>query len=559
MVNLRLMTKFLIVIASMSVIMAFLAWTGVSSMREYGRMVDESAKRSSQALIAERINGLVNAVVMDSRGVYMSKTPDEGARYAKGIEDQLKALQVQFAAWAPLVPTEEKPGFAKMEEAARGFITLRTELAALGRAADFEKANTVGNNDANRANRQAFNVELQKAVAYNNEKVQENEVALEAFFSTRLQFMLTICGVGILLGVGLGIWVGKVYIVGPVRHLTDAMTIIASGKTDFEVPNVGQKDEVGDMGRAVLVFRDGLLEAARLETEQQAEQNRKEKRQRTIEGHIAAFDATVAKALETLNGSATELQGTAHSMNRTADLTKDQATTVEHASGEASASVQTVAAATEELSSSIHEISRQVQESAGIAERATEEAGRTVKQVRQLAEAATRIGDVVRLINEIATQTNLLALNATIEAARAGDAGKGFAVVASEVKNLATQTAKATEEIASQVQAVQGETAEVVTAIEAIGGTIGKMNAITTAVAAAVEEQGAATGEIARNVQHAAVGTQQVSDSIGEVRHAANDTGLASGEVLNAATALASQGSRLRQDITDFLTKIRVA
>jgi methyl-accepting chemotaxis protein len=553
------MTKFLIVIGSMSIIMAFLAWIGVSSMREYGKMVDDSAQRSEQALLAERINGLVNAVVMESRGVYMAKSPEEGIRYAKGIDDQLKSMQAQFAAWGPLVPKEEQADYAKMEAAARAFITLRSELANLGRAGDFEKANAVGNNDANRANRQAFNVELQKAVAYNNQKVDENAVALTAFFSSRLQFMLLVCGVGILVGIGLGLWIGNAYIVGPVRRLTAAMISIAGGKTDLAVPAVKQADEVGDMGRAVLVFRDGLVEAARLEIEKRVELERKEQRQKAIESHISAFDATVAEALESLSGSASELQGTAHSMNRTADMTKNQATNVEQASGEASASVQTVATATEELSSSIHEISRQVQDSATIAGQATQEADKTARQVRQLAEAATRIGDVVRLINEIATQTNLLALNATIEAARAGDAGKGFAVVASEVKNLATQTAKATEEIATQVQSVQNETAEVVDAIETIGSTINRMNSITTAIAAAIEEQGAATGEIARNVQYAAHGTQQVSDSIVEVRHAANDTGVASTEVLSAATDLAHQGSRLRANIADFLGKIRVA
>jgi methyl-accepting chemotaxis protein len=218
-----------------------------------------------------------------------------------------------------------------------------------------------------------------------------------------------------------------------------------------------------------------------------------------------------------------------------------------------------VATATEELSSSIAEITRQVTQSARIAGQAVEESSRTTSTVRGLAEGAAKIGDVVKLINDIAGQTNLLALNATIEAARAGEAGKGFAVVAAEVKNLATQTAKATEEIAAQVGMIQQATGNSVAAIEGIGGTIGQINEIATTIASAVEEQGAATQEISRNVQQASAGTQEVSSNIGGVSQAAAETGAAASQVLSAADELSRQAETLRKEVGTFLADVRAA
>ncbi|MFD2262913.1 methyl-accepting chemotaxis protein [Lacibacterium aquatile] len=559
MANLRLLTKLLIVIGLMSTIMMGLVWLGIVSLRDYGVLVERANQRYDQALIAERINGLVNGVVMESRGLYAAKTIEEASRFADGIERQLADIDAKFAKWKPLVVPSEREDFEKLRNLGRQFVTLRQDLVRFGRAGLIDEANKVGNNDANRFSRETLNRMLTDVVVRNNALVDENDIILEKFDDERELMMVGLCSGGILIGVLASFAICRRYIAGPVRRLTAGMKDMASGRLDIEVPGTDRRDEVGEMAQAVLVFRDGLADAVRLEAEQKAEQARKEERQKKVEAYITSFDMSVAGSLDVLWTSAEELQDTASSMTRTADVTRSQALNVAQASGEASASVQTVAAASEELASSIQEISRQVQESAGIAERATSEADRTASQVRALAEAAARIGDVVRMINDIASQTNLLALNATIEAARAGDAGKGFAVVASEVKALASQTAKATEEIATQVQAVQGETSQVVTAIEAIGGTITKMNQITAAVAAAVEEQGAATGEIARNVQHAAQGTQQVSDSISEVRVAANDTQGASHQVLTAASNLAAQGTQLRQEVAAFLENIRAA
>lgn len=269
------------------------------------------------------------------------------------------------------------------------------------------------------------------------------------------------------------------------------------------------------------------------------------------------FEADVKGVVETVSAAATEMKSSAESLAATADHTNQQSTAVAAASEEASANVQTVASATEELSASVQEVGRNVRESSNIAEEAVAEAEKTNALVEGLAEAANKIGDVVNLINDIASQTNLLALNATIEAARAGDAGKGFAVVASEVKNLATQTAKATEEIAQQVTEMQNSTSDAVSAIGQIGGTIGKMSEIAKLVATSVEEQIGATNEIAENVSQAATGTQEVSSNIAGVQTAAAETGSAASQVLDATNELSKQSELLKGQVDAFLVEIR--
>jgi len=269
------------------------------------------------------------------------------------------------------------------------------------------------------------------------------------------------------------------------------------------------------------------------------------------------FERGVGQVVNTVSSATEEMRASAESMTQTADNTNHQATTVAAAAEEATANVQAVSAAAEELSSSINEISRQVSQSSQIAQQAVKQADDTDKQIQGLAEAAARIGEVVNLITDIAEQTNLLTLNATIEAARAGEAGKGFAVVASEVKNLANQTAKATEEIGSQIGGIQGATADAVTAIQEIGRVIAQINETSGAVAAAVEEQGAATQEIAANVEQAAAGTAEVSSSITLVTQAAAETGESANQILSAATELGQQAAELRNQVDTFLTEVR--
>jgi methyl-accepting chemotaxis protein len=345
----------------------------------------------------------------------------------------------------------------------------------------------------------------------------------------------------------------------PIATMASAIGDISRKSYDVTIPALGQKDEIGRMASAVETLRTQSQEADRLASEQEKEQRLKEERRQRVDALVSAFNDSVKQVVASVSGAATQLRGSAESMSSTATQAQRQASTVATGAEEASANVQTVAAASEELSSSIIEISRQVADSAKIANQAVDEATNTNMSVQSLADAAQKIGEVVKLIAAIAGQTNLLALNATIEAARAGEAGKGFAVVASEVKNLATQTAKATEDITQQVNAIQAATRDSVGAISGIGKTIGEINQIATAIASAVEEQGAATQEIARNVQQAAQGTHQVSANIGGVTEATNLTGQAAGEVLGAADGLTRQAAALQAEIEKFVVAIRAA
>lgn len=364
--------------------------------------------------------------------------------------------------------------------------------------------------------------------------------------------------VAFVLGLAVAFVIGR-GIADPIRGMTAAMRRLAGGDHSVAIPGVGYKDEIGQMAQSVQVFKDNTIKAEQLAAEQRTEQARKERRQKAIEAHIAEFDRSAAGILQTVSSASTELQFTAQSMSATADQTRRQSTAVAAASEQASSNVHTVATAAEKLASSIVEIMRQVGESTRITTQAVQETQRTNSQIQSLAEAAQKIGEVVALINDIASQTNLLALNATIEAARAGEAGKGFAVVASEVKSLATQTAKATEEISAKVGEMQSATGQSVAVVKGIGETIARLNEIATTIASAVEEQGAATKEIARNVQQASSSTHEVSSNIAGVTKAAGDTGAASSQVLSASSELADQAATLRARLDGFLAQIRAA
>ena len=463
------------------------------------------------------------------------------------------------AAYAPLVtPGSEDERLIKQfdrEWAVYGPVT--TKMLALAKSHDSKAATAFYNGES----RESFDRAIKSLNDDADYNVQEGKKAADRgaaiYDATKWIVILAMAFAAVLCAI-LG-WLLVAGVSTPIQRITDAMKRLAGRDLSTEIVGLGRKDEIGAMAEAVQVFKESMVTAERLAEEQRLDQLHKEQRVARIEAINAEFDNQASEALNFLASAATELRATAGGMSNNADLASKQAGAVAAAAEEASTNVQTVAAATEELSSSIQEIARQVVQSTTIASQAVQEAAATGSTMQTLSEAAQKIGEVVRLINDIAGQTNLLALNATIEAARAGEAGKGFAVVASEVKNLATQTARATEDISAQVTAMQSSTGNAVAAIERIDATIGRMNEISTSIAAAMEQQGAATQEIARNVQEAARGTTEMSSNIAGLNDSVEETGSASVDVLGAADELGQQAEKLRARVGTFLADIRSA
>jgi methyl-accepting chemotaxis protein len=346
----------------------------------------------------------------------------------------------------------------------------------------------------------------------------------------------------------------------PVRRIGDVLMELANGNKSVAIPYADRSDEIGDTARAAKAFKDNLVRVERLEAEQKAAAERSvAERKSTMHLLAQEFERAVGSIVMTVSSASTRLEEAANTLTATADQTQQLSNVVTAASDEASSNVRSVASAAEELAASVSEVGRQVQESSSIARDAVAQAAKTDLRVNELFELSQRIGDVVKVITAIAEQTNLLALNATIEAARAGAAGRGFAVVAQEVKALANQTAKATNDIGTQISEMQAATLDSVQAIKEIGGTIDRVSEIATAMAAAVEEQGGAIQEIARNVQEASHGTSQVAANIADVTRGATATGSASAQVLSAARSLSGDSNRLRTEVQRFVELVRTA
>jgi methyl-accepting chemotaxis protein len=382
---------------------------------------------------------------------------------------------------------------------------------------------------------------------------------IDQIFRQRVLEMM-LWGGGFMVVLGVGAWLIARSVVHPVRGMTSTMVELAAGNTTTEVPSLERGDEVGDMARSVEVFKNKILEADRLRSEQETERVRAAAERKAEMLRFAQnFEDKVGGIVSIVASSATEMEAAAQSMIATAGEATHGATIVAAAATQASANVQTVAAASEELSASIGEIGRQMEQSSNFVREAVAQAGRTNGTVDGLSSAAQKIGEIVGLIQDIARHTNLLALNATIEAARAGEQGKGFAVVASEVKTLANQTAKATEEIVAQVQAIRDATGGAVNEIQSIGATIGQINEVDSAIAAAIQEQGAATSEIANNVNQAAQGTQEVSANIVGVSDASRAVGDAALQLRDTASELAQKSDLLKREVADFLAMVRAA
>ena len=503
----------------------------------------------------QEINTNIIGMHRSMKDIALAKTPDDIDRAVADVEAREKKVYEKF----DLIRERFLGDKSDVENAAKTFAAwkpIREDVIRLFREGRRDEAaaitKTTGANQVAELSKQLQKIidfAFKKAESFMN-GVQANNDRMDLISRTLL---ITALGLGALTA-----WLITRSITRPVNAMTAIMGELSRNNLAVEVPYADRHDEIGTMAGAVAHFKSELqrikaLEAAQEEQKKQAEADRLAAMRKMAD----TFEESVGKVIETVTSAATELQAASGQMAGTATETSAQATTVASSAQQASGNVETVAAATEELASSIKEIAHQVERSQAVAIRAGDEAGQTTAQIRALSDNANKIGEIVNLINDIASQTNLLALNATIEAARAGDAGKGFAVVANEVKHLATQTGKATEEIAAQIRAVQDGTANAVHAIDSISKVIGEMGEISAAVAAAVEQQSGATSEIARNVEQAAAGTGEVSANIVSVEQAARETGSAAEQIQSSSSDLAKQAEFLRHEVGQFLAQVR--
>ena len=561
----RILPKILAIILLLAGALALTAYVAISALRAQNENAEIMTSAAKRALMAVRASQ--NIIAVNSAEFRSALDPRDENRLdaRKEIEEQFKQFHERFEVVTKTRDAEAQALLPAVREALATYEQdLKTTLAAIDAASSAKLTETAERLRADVLKSgvaaQALRGKLRAVANRLTRRVEEHEEEIAEAYASRSKLLIFISIGCIVCGMMLGFVIGQYGIAKPLRAMVDLLQALAGGKYQIEVHSTERADEIGDVAKAALVFKDNGLAKARMEAEQKETEARIAK-QRKADMHKLAddFENAVGEIIEVVSSASTELEASANTLTSTAERSQQVSTVVAAASEEASTNVQSVASATEELSSSVTEISRQVQQSARMAAEAVGQARGTTERVGELSKAASRIGDVVDLINTIAGQTNLLALNATIEAARAGEAGRGFAVVASEVKALAEQTAKATGEIGQQISGIQAATQDSVNAIREISDTIAKLSEISSTIAAAIEEQGAATQEISRNVQQAAQGTQQVSSNITDVQRGATETGSASSQVFSAAKSLSGDSNRLKLEVGRFLGTVRAA
>ncbi len=518
----------------------------------------EIARLASAEPLAERLRTGVYAVVMESRGLYLAANRTQAERFAAGLTRHLSDLQRDWAALRQVVPESQRAAAARLESALEAFVRLRTELARVGVEQGREAADRLGNNDANRTTRTAFSDALDGLSREVTAEVARLQAASAAAADRFALLLLLATALAVLAVTGAMLWHVRRAIARPLSELAAALGEMAEGRLDSARLPRGGLDEVGAIAAAAEGFREKLRGNARLAEEAAAARSARDRRQAAMDRHTQDFGASVSGVMDLLARNAEAMRDATAAVRAGAEDSRRAAARTTEASRESQQDLHAVAAATEELTASVAEIGRQVGHAAEAARQAVARAEETGGTVRGLAEAAGQVSEVVRLIADIAAQTNLLALNATIEAARAGEAGKGFAVVAGEVKQLASQTATATERISQQVAAIQGATNSAVDAVASVAAAIARVDAVAAAIAGAVDQQGAATREIAASVQQVAGRTEATTAAMAALAGAAERGAADSGRVGEASADVVRVAAELRGEVGSFLAAMRV-
>ncbi|MDA9488503.1 methyl-accepting chemotaxis protein [Bradyrhizobium sp. CCBAU 11361] len=550
-----LATKLYAIFALFALLTAAIAILSDYNSRRSADLTSAIETANAAALNVERVNSLVYAVVMESRGVYMSTEPAVVKKYGEGLLKFNAQILDVVKRWETIVRDDDAEQFATFRKRIEQFVEFRKELVRRGIEINAAAGREWGDNDANRAVRSALNKDLEALSKVYAERAKQ--IAQQTETNRTLSFLLT-CLAGVALAlVVIGIVIIARSIARPLASITATIKQVADGAENVVVPYGHRADEIGGLARAIQIFQDAMGRNRKLASQVSQDSAAREQRARHIEQSVEEFRDAIGAIMRGLSDNASVMRETAQTITRVTADASNRAGMAANASEQASHNVTAVAGAAEELSASVEEIGRQVRQSAGAVEQTGQRTEKSISEIESLAAATQRIDGVLNLIQAIAEQTNLLALNATIEAARAGDAGRGFAVVAHEVKALAGQTAKATAEIGENVSMIQASTRNAVDAVREIGGAVREINEVTSAIAGAVGQQDQATREISSNAQSAAQGNETLVANITSLRDAIGETDTAASSVLTAASSLTATAETLSREVEKFFQNLR--